>query len=340
MRFSSALRLIAPLVVALLATGLARGQNSTVTLQVGPADSVAGSLAFRAMGLAGSKTPAPSSGVEDGSDSIPGIEKPGFYPADVSNPGHNPAVITTEHHPIYVNAPPSHWGDVPGFLTDLGKSEFIHLLDQYVGSTANNRYTLGTQLLVPNYPIPANHTLLVPDILALVHAGGAIKGNGLGHLYHVFLPKGVDMCLSPTECYSPDKPATFVFCGFHGAVTFSDKVGHVIFSVEPYQDVNGCSVPPTGTANSQLIDSTDTVLSHEVFEALSDPDLNAWWVQSFTFAFGNEIGDLCTRARQIGANFYWNYGNVQLNDHKYTIQPEYSNTFHGCAYGPAEGPDQ
>ena len=228
------------------------------------------------------------------------------------------------------------------FLTDLGKSSFIHVLDQYVGSSARNRYTLGTSFTAPNYPIPANNTVSIGDIYNLVHAAASIKGNGFGHFYHVFLPQGVDMCLPPSSpgaspaCYSPDNPSTFAFCAFHGAVTFNDTVGHVIFSVEPYQNVLGCSVLPSGTANGQLVDSTNTVLSHEVFEGLSDPDLNAWWVQDFTFAYGNEIGDLCTRAAQFNKDFYWSYGEVTLNDHPYTIQPEYSNQVHGCAYRPSE----
>ena len=114
----------------------------------------------------------------------------------------------------------------------------------------------------------------------------------------------------------------------------------MIFSLEPYQDVIGCAVPPNGTANNQLVDSTDNVLSHEVFEGLSDPDGREWWVRDFTFAFGAEIGDLCIRsARFPDRHFYWSFGDVSLNGHNYTIQPEYSNLFHGCSYRPAEEDD-
>jgi len=327
----------APVFLAVLAADVAFSQatsdNSTLALQVSPAKLAVGSLSYRALGVAGSKAQGPSTFAPpgDSGDYIPTIGEPGFYPADLSNPQHEPTVITTSHHPIYVDGEPRTWGDVGTFLTDLGKSDFIHVLDQYTGATSNNRYTLGTSFTAA-YPIPANHTLLISDILSLVHAAAWVKGSGLGHLYHVFLPKGADMCLTATQCYSPDNPTLFVFCAFHGTATFTDSVGTVIFSVEPYQDVNGCSVPPAGTANNQLIDSTDTVLSHEVFESLSDPGLNAWWVQAFTFANGNEIGDLCTRAGQFKGHFYWDYGRVYLNGNPYTIQPEYSNQVHGCTY--------
>jgi len=281
----------APVFGALLAAGFAYSQdNSTITLQVGPAAAAyrPGSLAYRALGLKGAKDAAPSTNAAHLAGEIPAITGAGFYPADVSNPGHVPAVVTTKHHPIYVDKPASHWGSVGTFLTDLGNSDFMHVVDQYTGSWADNRYTLGTSFLA-TYPIPANHTLQMSDILTLAHAGASIKGNGFGHIYHVFLPQGVDMCIDAVTCYSPDNPNTFVFCAFHGSVTFTD-LGDVLYSVEPFQNVNGCSAPPTGTPNGQLIDSTNDTLSHETFEAISDPDLNSWWVQAFTFAYGNEIG--------------------------------------------------
>ena len=339
----STLLYLAPAAMVLLTPDVARGQdNSMISLQVGQDDIAVASFSFRAMGLAGSTTPAPSTLQDNASDGeIPAITKPGFYPDDVSNPRQLPAVVTTEHHPIFVDNVPSHWGNVAGFLTDLGKSDFIHVLDQYVGSFADNRYKLGASFTA-TYPIPPNHTLQILDVARLVHAAAAIKGNGFGHFYHVFLPNGVDMCLpppvagAPPECYSPDNPSTFVFCAFHGAFVFHD-LGEVIFSLEPYQAVLGCSVPPSGTANNQLVDSTDNVLSHEVFEGLSDPDGREWWVHAFTVVNGNEIGDLCIRFgffKQFN-NYYWLYGHVKLNGHNYTVQPEYSNQFHGCSYLPA-----
>jgi hypothetical protein len=162
-------------------------------------------------------------------------------------------------------------------------------------------------------------------------------GSGYGHIYHIFIPPGVDMCLvspSATQCYSPDNPSTWYFCAFHGSIDFSD-VGHVLFSVEPYQNVPGCSVPP-GSPNGQLKDSTDNVLSHESFEAISDPDGDAWWVQAGTVLNGEEIGDNCIRSAYFPQwnSYFWDYGVVRLKGHPYTIQPEYSNEVHGCAYGP------
>jgi hypothetical protein len=274
----------------------------------------------------------------------PGIPDPAFYPGDVSNPGNGPTVESWKAHPVYINNPPSVWGDVAGFLHDLGRSNMVHVIDQYTGAYGDHRYTLGTQYETSGYPITTpgvptatSQTLLIQDILNLAYAGASLGGTGYGHIYHIFIPPGVDMCLvypGLNECYSPDNPSTWYFCAFHGSVDFSD-IGHVLFSVEPYQNVNGCSVPP-GSPNGQLQDSTDNVLSHESFEAISDPDGNAWWVQSGTVLEGEEIGDNCVRSLYYPQfnNYFWDYGVVRLNGHPYNIQPEYSNGVHGCAYGP------
>ncbi len=322
-----------PLVLAVMTAGAARAQgNVTAALSAKPADSVAVvSAGSRTMGLFGQPS-ARAKESQDDVNGIPAIQPPGFYPDDVSNPANRPTIFDADHHPIYINMSPSHWGNPGMFLTDLGRSNFIHLLDQYVGNSANNRYTLGTSFLA-TYPVPANHTIKDSDLYPLLHAAAASQGSGLEHIYHVFLPKGVDICVDAANCYSPDISKTFTFCAYHGYVTFKDAVGHVLYTVEPYQDVAGCQARPTGTPNGQLTDSTDDTLSHEVFETISDPDLTAWYVHALTFSNGNEIGDLCVRAAVFpGKNIYSFYGNVVLNGHLYSVQPEYSNQFHGCVY--------
>ena len=71
----------------------------------------------------------------------------------------------------------------------------------------------------------------------------------------------------------PDNLKSFAFCAYHGGATFRD-IGHVLYSVEPFQGVEGCSSRP-GAPNGQLADSTNNVLSHETFETITDPDGDA-----------------------------------------------------------------
>ena len=123
---------------------------------------------------------------------------------------------------------------------------------------------------------------------------------------------------------------------YHGSVTFSD-IGHVLLSVEPFQNVDGCSVA-TPSPNGVLVDSTANVLSHETFETITDPDPPAtftdllagnsgWLALNSLTEFGSEIGDVCE-------NPFFQYNPVTLNGKSYEIQPEYSNKFHACAFVP------
>ena len=339
---------LAPIACALLLTSeRASGQSGTgsspVPIQVGSADEsapyVPSSVAVHAVGLAGSKAhPMWSNALPSNSGlstsigssipSIPAVPPPGFYPADVSDPANGPTVLTAASNPLYVNCTDSCWGGPAAFLQNLGESAFIHVADQYVGSRTSDRYTVGK---AGSVIYPMKHILYDADIFAIVHAGGKAFGTGYNHIYHVFLPKGVDVCITGTsECYSPDNPSTFVFCAYHGSVTFSD-IGHTLFTVEPYQDVLGCSIAP-GSPNGPVTDSTANVLSHELFETISDPDGTAWWQHSSVALYGAEIGDICEAFTIIGPNAYFSYGIVSLDGHPYEVQPEYSNGYHACAF--------
>ena len=339
-RFLTTLR-IASFPIVLFA-GAAYGQNPAILpLQVGPADlaakDVSSDTADSGLGVLGAPLPTSSfASPDEPATAPPPVPLPGFYNTDVSNPASGPVIVSAQHHPIYVNQPVSHWGDPATFLADLGKSQFIHLLDQYVGNYADGRYTVGTSFFTAN-PIPASdHTLRRQDILALVHAAASQSGSGLGHLYHVFLPQGVDVCMAPGFCYSPDVPDQWAFCALHSSATFSD-LGLVIFSLQPYQNVFGCSVPPHGTPNGQTADSTNNSLSHEVFEAVTDPIVGrSWTVRQGQIASGEEMADLCTLfAFGPDGNVYANPGNAKLNGRHYTLQAEYSNLVHGCLYPAA-----
>ena len=50
-------------------------------------------------------------------------------------------VTAAESHAIYLNCASTCWGNPVGFLTDLGENKFIHLADQYLNETTNNRYS-------------------------------------------------------------------------------------------------------------------------------------------------------------------------------------------------------
>jgi hypothetical protein len=208
------------------------------------------------------------------------------YPGDLEYHGGN-VVPSVQQHLIYVNLGSSPscstiatcWGNPRRFLSDLGESTFIHVVDQYVGSTEDDRYSVSDRAIHVTYPTTAN-PLTDTDMVTIVHAVAlSLRGipTGYGNLYHIFLVPGQDECFDSTytQCYSPDIPKSWVFCAYHGSADLTD-IGHILYSVEPFQDNSGCSSRP-GTPNGQLADSTNNVLSHETFETITDPDGTAWF---------------------------------------------------------------
>ena len=256
---------------------------------------------------------------------------PGFFPADLSFHG-GPVVTSAEHDFVYFDCPAGPtacWGNPSAFLRDLNASSLIHVTDQYVGTTASFRYPVGRAVSI-NQTLQTN-VLGQNDILSIVHAA-AVKlsvQSGYSNIVHVFLPHGIDTCFDLTSiCYSPDNPPSFFFCAYHGSVVFND-IGHILYSVEPYQNVPGCQTA-TPTPNGVLVDSTASVLSHEVIETITDPDLDAWWSDVSLIEQGAEIGDVCEPVGNARGQFLDPV--FPVNGKNYKIQLEYSNKFHGCTH--------
>jgi hypothetical protein len=248
------------------------------------------------------------------------------YPGDLVNHG-GPVLEFVQSHDVYLSpggscASASCYGDPERFLRALGKSEFIHVTDQYVGQHSSNRYTLGENF---SLAFSISTTPLTDlDVQTIVHAVAKSSGDtGYGHIYHVFIPPGQDECFDSTFTVC----ASNVFCAYHSSVDFTD-IGHVVYSVEPFADVPGCMVRP-GTPNGTLTDSTNSVLSHELIEAITDPDGNAWWNSLDVGLFGEEIGDECSFV--LPPHFFFDPAIIRVRGHQYALQPEYDNSVHGCS---------
>lgn len=291
------------------------------------------------------------------------------YPGDLEYHGGH-VVRSAKEYLIYVNIPtmgnctsiPTCWGDPWGFLQDLGQSNFIHVVDQYVGAQDGaqggdqdgDRYRPSRDVIELTYPAISPYTGTTEysdlDMQTIVYAVTTGLGlpSGYHAIYDIFLPPGQDECAGPGVCYSPDDPATFSFCAYHG--TSELPAGPTLYTVEPFQDVGGCSVRPN-TPNGQLIDSTNNVLSHETIETITDPNVagawpTGWWNELDNGMFGQEIGDECSfllvtppppAVPGPTSSVYFDPSDVNLNGHPYAIQPEYSNSAHGCATGPGGG---
>jgi hypothetical protein len=221
---------------------------------------------------------------------------------------------------ITPNTPATCWGtgtlSPTTFLRDLNVSSYIRLANEYIGVDALEKFPVREMKTRMTFATPDNATL--QEILNIV-ADAVRRTDDAGYdaIYHVFLPQGTSMCIVAGNCYSPNDPASWAFCAFHGSVNLLNG-RHVLFTVEPYQGVNGCQLP-NQTPNG-LIDATASTLAHELFETITDPDFDGW----SNALFGYEMSDMC-----------FAFGSNQLmNGHQYFVQMEYSNRLHLCTDSP------
>jgi hypothetical protein len=148
----------------------------------------------------------------------------------------------------------------------------------------------------------------------------AIKGwtGGLNKMFLLFTSSGEGSCFDSTNAAC----AYTQYCGYH---SFISGTTPVIYSNEPFGNTTVCQVLGAPSPNSNpAADSAATVASHELTEATTDPELNAWFS-----AQGNEIGDLCNF--NYGTNT-WDSGkaNQMWNGHFYELQREFDNHAGGC----------
>ena len=145
--------------------------------------------------------------------------------------------------------------------------------------------------------------------------------GGLNKIFFIFTSSGEGSCFDSTHCSYTS------YCAYH-SYFLGGALGTtpIIYANEPYGDVTHCQAPGTPSPNNDAIaDATATSASHELTEAITDPELNAWYT-----AQGNEIGDLC--AYDYGLNFNWDGGkaNQMWNGRFYMLQTEFDNNQLSC----------
>lgn len=259
------------------------------------------------------------------------------FPGDLQYYG-GATLASTVFHSAFVNTtaacPPNKcWGDPLGFMRNLFKSDFIHVMDQYTG--AYGRYAVGTNFAV-TYPATSGVALTDQDMRAIAYGVESSVGAGYDNMVHIFLAPGQDECIYPGLCFSPDNPSTWAFCAYHGS--FDSSIGHILYSVEPFVDVPGCQMTP-GTPNGELEDTTNYGVGHETIEAISDPDGNGWLNFLSLSLYHSEVADECVLfapGQGTGNDFYFYYepSLVRLNGKRYAVNPGYSNAAHACATRP------
>jgi len=140
-------------------------------------------------------------------------------------------------------------------------------------------------------------------------------------------PNGVYFVLTSADVNETSGFCT-VYCGFHNHATINGQDIKYVFAGNAARCPSACSAQ-TITPNGNLgADAMVNIMSHELDEAVTDPDLNAWFDRR-----GNENGDKCnfnfgpTSTLPSGAHYNQTFGT-----RNYLIQQNWVNANGGlCA---------
>jgi len=247
-----------------------------------------------------------------------------FYPDDIGYYGGPLVTKAGVVNTYWGESNGTTWGNPATYENDLNKSTMVKMLDYYTGNTynTNNYYPA---LGIYWYGGTVGTLVYDSQVATLVQNEATYdrskRGQSLNYsnIYHVFLPPGTDECFdNPANgCYNPDgaAPGPFAFCGYHSYTQLTDGTV-VLYTVEPYETVSGCSAG-FGTPND-----TANVLGHETAETITDPVPGSGWVGEWPSNSGTEVADICA---------WVEYTQSLAGGGTFVTQDWYSDKYHACA---------
>jgi len=226
-----------------------------------------------------------------------------------------PVLTSIQVHPVFWNANTQFQANVSAFYKAVTNSTLWDLLRQYTGPTGTPiaRGT-GVNGVVDNATRTRVSDAQIHTELNRLFNNGTLPAPNAQSYFPVHFPAG-------TTITAPDGSRSCqVFCAYHG--TYVRNGVNVNYGVIPDQGGNcagGCG------NNAQRVNNMDSVASHELVEAATDPAVGlatvfgpplAWYDPTF-----GEIGDICNG--QQGTT-------VGGDGVTYVIQLEFSNAVNNC----------
>ena len=154
----------------------------------------------------------------------------------------------------------------------------------------------------------------------------------LGHIYMLFLPKHVESCFFAGSTTTADNFCTInhqpsaAYCAYHSMAPNGNVYANMPYPI--YQSPVGftCSTDarfpvvqtPNGNADA---DTQVSPTSHELMEAITDPDTETGWYDSSGYENGDECAYVFGATQGTAGSLY----NQVIDHHHYIIQEEFSN---------------
>ena len=235
-------------------------------------------------------------------------------------------------------------------------SNVYSLLPEYFGTDGKIRYKikLGTPINDSN-PLPVSgctvastdtsgiyadgtgYSACIDDTQVITETNNEVAAHGLpvnfAHIYVTYLPKHVESCFYPGATNTSANVCTInyqpsaAYCAYH-----SQAPNGTVYANMPYPiylsatkftcgtDVNFPGVVETPNGNADA-DTEISPTSHEINEAITDPDTVTGWYDSIGFENGDECAYIFGKTSGAPGKFY----NQVINHHRYLTQEEFSN---------------
>lgn len=197
---------------------------------------------------------------------------------------------------------------VTQFLSEIGGTPLFNTTTEYYqGSGASQQAITNTSHFggqwVDSTPFPAGG-VTEADLQGAVKRAQAANGwpTGTNNLYLVYTGPGGETVSS--------------YCAYHSTVAINGVT--TPWANEPYGGQSGCETPSSPNGNPAA-DSIINTSSHELWEAITDPNLGDGWVA----LTGDEGSDEC--------NFMFGStdaggADIRINGHGYIVQQEWRNS--------------
>jgi hypothetical protein len=206
---------------------------------------------------------------------------------------------------------------IPDFVTNLSGSPYFNINSTYYSGSTTKSYVSGKIALA------GRRTDAYSKGTALSDAN--IKAIVTSHIGTGKFPldtNGIYFVLTSSDVNETSGFCT-QYCGWHNHGTISSKDVKYSFVGDPTRCPSSCQDQTPGPNGSSGADGMASILAHEAEEAITDPDLNAWYNST------GENADLCA----------WTFGttytsggataNMKLGTRDYLIQQNWLNSGSG-----------
>ena len=246
-------------------------------------------------------------------------------------------------------------------------SNVFSTLNEYFGSNGAISYQvrLGTPISDTS-PLPANGCTLIAkdtsgiyadnsgynacidDAQVIAETNSVVAARGLpqnyGHIYVMFTPKHVESCFFAGSTATGRNACTInheksaAYCAYHsqaGNMVYANLAYPIYASSTGFTCSSDAVFPVVQAPNGNRDADTEvSPTSHEIMEAITDPDTETGWYDSSGFENGDECAYVFGTTHGTAGHMY----NQVINGHQYLTQEEFSNndflrTGLGCLQG-------